>query len=305
MVSDDPLVSICLPVYNGAEFIEGAIKSILNTTYPNLEVIVSDDNSTDETLALIQAANLPNLKLLTHSRYGLVKNWNYCWSQAQGKYIKFLFQDDLITPNCIQEMVAVAEKNDKIGLVFSSRHLLSDTPLPVKHFPEKLHTGWSNLQAIQTGFSLLSDPKLFQHPHNKIGEPTCTLIRTSIHQKLGKFDPSFCQYVDLEMWYRIMSEHDIAFVDQPLASFRIHPQQETQANLQKTETWLEIYQVWKKVLTDASYDPIPASIRQQFKRLFWQQIGLEISKKMIKLEIDRAIALTKTVLQSMRNQEKD
>lgn len=297
MRSDYPLVSICLPVYNGAEFLEGAIASILKTTYPNLEVIVSDDNSIDNSLELIQAANLPNLKQLTHSRYGLVENWNYCWSQAQGKYIKFLFQDDLMTPDCIEKMVTVAEQNDKIGLVFSPRQLLSKTSPPVKHFPKKLHTGWSNLQSIQTGLSLLADPKLFQHPHNKIGEPTCTLIRNSICHKLGKFDSSFRQYVDLEMWYRIMSQYDIAFVDQSLASFRIHPQQQTQVNLRKNETWLEIYQVWKKVLNDTSYDQIPTSIRQQLKRLFWQQVGQEISKKMIKLEFNRAIALLKTVLQ--------
>jgi len=297
MRSDLPLVSVCLPVYNGAQFIEGAIASILHTTYPHLEVIVSDDDSTDQTVELIQAANVPNLKLLTHSRYGLVENWNYCLSQAQGKYIKFLFQDDLLAPNCIEMMVAAAEQNDSIGLVFSPRYLIYETKVQSQHFPEILHSGWSHLKSVQTGLSLFADPKLFQHPHNKIGEPTCTLIRQSVLEQVGTFDPAFQQYVDLEMWYRIMSYYEIAFINEPLASFRLHAHQQTQANRIERTTWLEIYQVWKKVLTHASYDRIPVATRQKLKRLFWQQVGLDLIKKMIKFQFGRAIALLKTVSQ--------
>jgi len=297
-VSQLPLVSICLPVYNGARFIEGAITSILNTTYPNLEVIVSDDSSTDNTVDLIESVNLPCLKLFTHSRYGLVENWNYCLSQAQGKYIKFLFQDDIIAPHCIEKMVAVAEKNDKVGLVFSPRNLISDSNVEGYHFPEKLHTKWSKLQSVQPGLSLLADPNLFQHPHNKIGEPTCTLVRNSVWQNMGKFDPAFRQYVDLEMWYRIMSQYDVAFIDEPLASFRIHADQQTQVNRVARETWLEIYQVWKKVLTDRNYEGIPISIRQDLKYSFFQQVGVDIAKTVMKMQLNRVIALLQTVTQN-------
>jgi len=294
MTSDFPLVSICLPVYNGAQFLEGAIASILNTTYPHLEVIVSDDNSTDNSVELIKQANLPNLKLFTHPRYGLAENWNYCLLQARGEYIKFLFQDDLLDPTCIEKMVTVAETDDNIGLVFTPRHLLSETTLNPKHFPTTLHTGWSNLQFIQTGLLLLADANLFNHPHNKIGEPTCTLIRKSVFQTVGNFDSDFHQYLDLEMWYRIMSYYDIAFINHPLVSFQIHANQQTQLNLATTQ--LEIYQVWKKLLNHPDYDRVPLEIRQKLKRLFWQRISIDILKKIIKLQINPAKSMLNNVL---------
>ena len=99
------------------------LNSITETIYPNLEIIFSDDRSTDESLTIIQSYRLNNCQILTHSRYGLVNNWNYCIKQAKGKYIKFLFQDDTIEPDCITKMVELAEQNEQIGLVFSDRRL--------------------------------------------------------------------------------------------------------------------------------------------------------------------------------------
>ena len=95
------------------------LNSIKQNIYPNLEIIISDDNSTDESINFIKSCQLPNCKIFTHSRYGLVDNWNYCIKQAKGKYIKFLFQDDTIKPDCISKMVEIAEQDEQIGLVFS------------------------------------------------------------------------------------------------------------------------------------------------------------------------------------------
>lgn len=291
IISKFPLVSVCLPVYNGAKYIRGAIESIINTTYPNLEIIVSDDNSNDDTVNIIKSSNLPQLKLFTHQRYGLVQNWNYCLSKANGKYIKFLFQDDLLEPDCIELMVKVAESNSTIGLVFSPRYLIYEYYDQLHHFPKILHTGWSKLSSIQTGLSLLQDSNLFKHPHNKIGEPTCTLIRSSVFNQVGTFDPCFRQYVDLEMWYRIMTNYHIAFINKPLASFRIHRDQQTNINSETQGIELEIYQVWKKMLTDSSDYNLLNFTHHKLKHLLRKQILIDIVKYLIKFRINEAISL--------------
>lgn len=269
-MSNYPLVSVCIPVYNGAEFIPSLLNSIQNFNYPNLEIIISDDNSEDETLNLLKAAKASNWRIFTHPRYGLVPNWNYCISQAKGKYVKFLFQDDTLTPECITKMVEVAERDEGIGLVFSPRHLIYEETVDLKFLKgmENLHEHWFELKSIQSGLNLLQDRKFFQPPYNKIGEPTNVLIRRQAFEKLGTFDPDFKQLPDLEMWLRIMTEYKIAFINEKLATFRIHRKQTTSQNLDrdKIETLFEIYKVWLKIVFNKNYQTIPAELRQKMQR---------------------------------------
>ena len=276
-----PLVSLCIPVHNGAEFIQYTIDTITQTTYPNLEVIFSDDDSTDTTLKIIQSYQINNCQIFTHQRFGLVNNWNYCIKQAKGKYIKFLFQDDTIEPDCITKMVEIAELDKQIGLVFSDRNLISEKPLDPKHFPEKLYRGWSNLQPVQPGLTLLQDPKLMAHPVNKIGEPTNVLIKTEVFDRIGLFDPSFKQYSDLEMSLRIMTLYKIAFINEKLASFRIHPNQATSHNLAQSDSWSEIYRVWLKLIHNPIYKVIPTSTHRNIKITLIKQLLRESLKSII------------------------
>jgi glycosyltransferase involved in cell wall biosynthesis len=121
-----PLVSICIPSYNGEEFLSDALQSALSQSYPNIEILVSDDGSSDQTLSIANAVRERSrfeFSILQHDRFGLVENWNFCIKNAKGKYIKFLFQDDVLQPNCISEMVALAEQDAEIGLVFSKRDI--------------------------------------------------------------------------------------------------------------------------------------------------------------------------------------
>ncbi|MFM6261102.1 glycosyltransferase, partial [Planktothrix sp.] len=103
--SELPLVSVCIPTYNGDKYLTEALSSVVDQTYPHLEIIISDDSSTDKTLEIIESFQKNcswKVSLFQHEQYGLAKNWNYCISQAHGKYIKFLFQDDLLEPNCLE-----------------------------------------------------------------------------------------------------------------------------------------------------------------------------------------------------------
>ena len=103
-----PLVSICIPIYNGEAFLAEALASVKTQTYPNLEVVVSDDRSSDASLALVekfqQEVDLP-VRIFTHEPQGIGANWNHCVAKAKGQYIKFLFQDDVLLPTCVEQMV--------------------------------------------------------------------------------------------------------------------------------------------------------------------------------------------------------
>lgn len=265
-VSDNfekPLVSVCLPTYNGQDFITEALNSIVSQTYSNIEIIISDDNSIDRTIEIaksFQSQSPYKFSILEHDQYGLAANWNFCISQAQGKYIKFLFQDDLLQPNAISEMVNLAEQDQEIGLVFSPRKLITATNYPheaislVNHEAKDVHKGWSNLQSIQFGRELLQNLNILEHPINKIGEPSTVLIKKAAFDTLGIFNTELCQLVDLEMWLRIMSQYKIGFINRTLSSFRIHAQQQTQINSASQETLLLDYQrFFQTIYTNPRY----------------------------------------------------
>src|SRR5947207_12966627 len=103
-----PLVSVCVPTYNGAAHLAEALYSIVAQTYPSLEVIICDDGSTDATLdiARLFAIECPHPVLLIEGeRLGAVHNWNRCAAEARGQFIKFLFQDDTLEAECIAALI--------------------------------------------------------------------------------------------------------------------------------------------------------------------------------------------------------
>ncbi len=259
-----PLVSLIIPTYNGSAFLAEALESASSQTYPNLELIISDDASTDNTLKIAQSfqrdSSLP-VAIISHPNYGLVKNLNFCIDHAKGKYIKFLFQDDLLEQNCITEMVKLAEKDPEIGLVFSPRRVFiaqsSESNLlcqAAQKGAKGLEQKWSGLKSIQLGQELLSDPNCLEGTINKIGEPTTVLIPQTVFQKIGKFDPNLHQLLDGDMWFRIMGHYKVGFVNQVLSSLRIHSGQQTQKNISRGQNLKDYHTLYHKMIFDPGYD---------------------------------------------------
>ena len=229
-------VSVCLPMYNGALYVRDAIQSILNQTVVPQEIIVSDSGSSDGSENIVreeaQKAQAPFIILPTKT-HGMVANWNSAIRAASGKYIKFLFQDDLLHSNCLEEMVKVAESDERIGLVFSPRDLVVEPSAEddwiarwlLQH--QNLSAAFGNLKTNQPGALLLKSPELLQQPLNKIGEPTAVLVRRDLFGKVGLFNENMRQLVDMEMWVRLMSTSHVGYIPQALSSVRVHARQAT------------------------------------------------------------------------------
>lgn len=228
-------VSVCLPIYNGALYIRDAIHSIFNQTVIPQEIIVSDSGSSDGSENIVrEEAQRSKVKviILPTKAPGMVANWNSTIRAASGKYIKFLFQDDLLHSNCLEEMVKVAESDKRIGLVFSPRDLLVEPSveddesiqwLVQQH--RNLSAAFGNLETNQPGSLLLRSSELLQNPLNKIGEPTAVLVRTDLFDKVGLFNEKMCQFVDMEMWVRLMATSHVGYIHTALSSVRVHAQQ--------------------------------------------------------------------------------
>jgi len=229
-------VSVCIPVYNGALHIRDAIQSILNQTVIPQEIIVSDSGSSDGSENIVREearkAQATFIMLPTTTR-GMVANWNSTIRAASGRYVKFLFQDDLLHSTCLEEMVKVAESDKRIGLVFSPRDLFVEPSVEDDWITrwlqqhQNLSAGFGNLKISQPGSLLLRSPDLLQQPLNKIGEPTAVLVRRDLFDKVGLFNENMRQLVDMEMWVRLMATSHVGYIPAALSSVRVHARQAT------------------------------------------------------------------------------
>ncbi len=257
-----PLVSICIPTYNGEKFLLEALESIRFQTYKNIEVVISDDASIDSTLDIVESfskqTDIP-IQVHNHKPQGIGENWNNCVRNANGKYIKFLFQDDVLKSECIEKMVFLAEKNKKIGLVYCKRSVLCDENNELhQQWINRygiLHESWHNMnianEDIRSGKDYLKDLNLFMFPKNKIGEPTAVLLRKDCFKKAGYFNTDLKQTLDIEYWLRVMKYFKIGFIDEELISFRLHNEQASVINK-------------KEIIPD--YDILS---RMYYRNLFW------------------------------------
>jgi glycosyltransferase involved in cell wall biosynthesis len=226
-----PKVSICIPTFNGEEFLEETISSIEKQNYSNIEVIFSDDQSTDNTLKLIQSfqnRSEIDIRVIEHQPNGIGSNWNNSVHYANGEFIKFLFQDDLLEANCISEMVNYYQNNERnnVGVVYCNKELIGET----NQSQINLHQSTFDHYKNKTNKELLSSPSLYKKPRNKIAEPPCILIKRSVFDEIGYFNESLKQSLDYEFIYRVMTKFTVIPIDQKLVKFRIHSAQTSAQN---------------------------------------------------------------------------
>jgi glycosyltransferase involved in cell wall biosynthesis len=122
-----PLVSIIIPVFNRQEFIVDCVESAINQTYQNIEVIIVDNASTDDTWTKCVALSRQDsrIKVFRNSyNIGPVRNWVECVSKAQGEYIKILWSDDTISRTFIEE--TIVEMNDDVAFVYTGVKIFNE-----------------------------------------------------------------------------------------------------------------------------------------------------------------------------------
>ncbi|MFZ9583528.1 MAG: glycosyltransferase [Pseudohongiellaceae bacterium] len=266
-----PLVSVLIPTFNGARYLRETLDCVMTQTWPVLEIIVSDDGSTDDTLAIVSEAQQQSkvpLRLVKNPRPGMVDNWNHCIGLAQGEFLKFVFQDDLITPDCVERLLQALLAHPSAGLAYGRRQvLLSDG---AENNPycrdilagcQDLHLGWGDSMPGEKGLDYLAHPAFFEGSINKIGEPSAVLLRREVFERLGGFDDGFVQLMDLELWVRIMTHYDLVFVDASLAVFRVHPAQQSVKNLVGQESHQDMLRFAQKVCSDPVFATVPVGFR--------------------------------------------
>lgn len=214
-----PLVSICIPTYKGAAFVGATIESVLAQSYPNFELWIFDDQSPDETKTIVaRYADTRMRYLRNEANLGPEGNWNKCLELAHGKYFKLLPHDDLLTPDCLREQVAVLESDSakRIALVFGYREIINSNGRTL------MRCGLPGARAGLVGAAELAR-RCVRAGTNLIGEPGNGLFRSELIREVGVYDASFPYLVDLDYWFRVLMHGDGYYTASHSSSFRLSP----------------------------------------------------------------------------------
>jgi hypothetical protein len=215
-------VSVCIPAYNGARFIGEAIASVLKQSFTDFEMIVVDDCSTDETLAVLTSFHDQRMRVVRNSaRQGLVGNWNRCVELAQGEYICIFHQDDVMLPENLAAKVEILRRHPSVGMVHSN-------VLQIGPANERLAEWWQHKpqpgeEGIEHGAAFFKRLVLGE---NVVCCPS-VVARRDCYDKLGGFDQRLPYTADWEMWLRIALFYDVAYLVKPLMAYRRHDANET------------------------------------------------------------------------------
>lgn len=291
-MTEFPLVSIVVPVYNREHLITESLRSAQQQTYKNLEIVVVDNQSTDNTWKVLQnaAALDSRIKIFQNpTNVGPVKNWSKCFEYAKGKYIKILWSDDLIEPEFISDTMAVFDSN--VAFVMTGISEFSDNSDKIINSDFHYKTEVSIKDYL--------DQILFKNKISYPVSPGCAIFRTTdllnnlridIPNTSGLDFSRFGAGNDLLLFLSTAkcnsSYTKIICIDKYLSKFRNH-----HGSITINENHnLNIYYDWSKwYFIKHQYNV--TSVKRSFKsRILWRTYRLGYSKNLIK-DIDGLISV--------------
>lgn len=206
-------VSICIPVYNMANYVGLAVHSALDQTHKDFEIIVCNNASTDNTLEVLSQFHDARLKIVTNeTNIGMIRNFNRTVELASGEYIKFLEADDVLLPGCVEYGMNILSQFFHVGMVSFPRIVIDQDGKDLVRKPIR--------PGIVSGRALLNR---FYRTGNEIGTPTDVMMRKDLFMKAGMFDLEYQAYLnDWAFWLKCCAMTDVFFADDYFVKVREH-----------------------------------------------------------------------------------
>jgi glycosyltransferase involved in cell wall biosynthesis len=197
-----PKVSVVLPTYNSAKYLRQSIDSCLNQTYKNIELIIVDDGSTDETPTIVGSYKDQRIKYIRHEKNrGLPTALNTGFSNSEGEYLAWTSDDNQYTPSAIMEMVTCLQNNRGYDFVYSD-FWIQRSDSSVKELCQ------------------LSDNPDFLKNYNRIA---CFLYSRRVHESIGDYNDRYALVEDYEYWLRALKQFKFLHHPVPLYIYLSHP----------------------------------------------------------------------------------
>ncbi|MCI0667308.1 MAG: glycosyltransferase [Methylococcaceae bacterium] len=217
--SSVPLVSIVIPVYNGARYLRIAIDSVLEQSYPNLELIVLDDGSVDNTREVLRSYPHASFRWESQANMGQAATLNKGWSMAEGEILSYLSADDALLPQAVDRAVHMLAMHDDVIMVYGDYHLIDAKGNRIR----KVEAPEFDYRKMLAEIEVQPGPGVF--------------FRRSGFDAIGGWDPRYRQIPDYEYWIRLGLLGPFERIPQALALFRVHDDSQSHApqSIEKSE----------------------------------------------------------------------
>jgi len=210
-----PLVSILVPSHNGARYLQESLDSILAQSYPNIEIILLDDASTDETPSIAAAYAGRIVYVRQSENLGIYDNVNTGIARARGDLIATYHADDIYLPTMVAAQVAHLEAHPEIGAVFCADIFVDADG--VEYDRLELPPEVRGERALDYATVLNT---LLSYKNRFLVCPTA-MVRAAVHRDVGVYrQDRYRNTADLEMWLRIARRHPIAVLESHLMKYR-------------------------------------------------------------------------------------
>ena len=208
-----PLVSIVIPTYNGEKYVAQAIQSCLDQTHRPLEIIVSDDASTDGTLDIVRSFMTPDrpIRLIAHEKnLGIVKNAGGAYDQTQGEFVIGLSHDDFLPPHHVERMLKWFSSDD-ICLVHCNAMRIdgegNEIRFSVKDVEGKIRETQNPMKALYVGVMIQSCGLMF---------------RKSAYLDIGGLNESYRHCSEWDAYIRYAEKYKFAYATDTYGYYRVH-----------------------------------------------------------------------------------
>ena len=218
------LVSICIPTYNSATFIRKTLESVINQTYKNIEIIVGDNSSTDNTEEIVKEYMQLDNRIQYYRNeinLGYSGNCNKLIELAKGEYISIYHSDDIYNVNIVAKEVEVLDENIELAGVFTRAKLIN------QFGKEIVNKNFSTKYFFKKMNSINLD-KFIKYILKKGGSPficPTSMIRKDVYIKLKGYNLNLKYIEDQDMWIRILLQYSLGIINEELIKYRIHENQ--------------------------------------------------------------------------------
>lgn len=222
------MVSVILPNYNHADYLTKRIESIIHQTYSDIELIILDDHSTDNSLKIIDSIDYKNNKVhivKNNTNSGSVfKQWQKGIQLANGEFIWIAESDDWCENSFLEEAMSVFNENKQIGIVYCDSYIFNESKKKIdSRISDFLnskfkHQNWIN-SYVHSGDKEIKDALIY---NCTIGNVSSAVFRKEAILNADPFNVSFKYYGDWYAYLKIAKESSIAYINKPLNYFRRH-----------------------------------------------------------------------------------